>query len=134
MADRRRLMMVDYPDPAGYPLAALIHCADCRTPMTPAVRAATRVYRCTGACRNEIDALHAETLMWDRAAARQPQLARPRLPADRRREVFASLLTEMMFMSTSRRGLTRLLTDFGSLTGFVGLGREVLMHSPDVAL
>ncbi|MFY1699124.1 hypothetical protein [Solwaraspora sp. WMMA2101] len=95
MADRRRLMMVDYPDPAGYPLAALIRCADCRTPMTPAVRAATRVYRCTGACRNEIDALHAETLMWDRAAARQPQLARPHLPADRRREVFASLLTEV---------------------------------------
>jgi hypothetical protein len=43
-------------------------------------------------------------------------------------------LTEMMFMSTSRRGLTHRLTDFGSLTGFVGLGREVLVHSSDVAL
>ncbi|WP_326554331.1 zinc ribbon domain-containing protein [Micromonospora sp. NBC_01813] len=86
-------MMVNYPDPTGYPLAGLIRCADCRTPMTPAVRAGTRVYRCTGGCRNEIDALHAETLMWDRAAARHPDLARPHLPVDQRREVFASLLT-----------------------------------------
>src|SRR5205085_377965 len=38
-------------------------------------------------------------------------------------------LTEMMLMSTSRRGLTQRLTDFGSLSGFVGLGREVLAHS-----
>ena len=37
-------------------------------------------------------------------------------------------------MSTSRRGLTHRLTDFGSSTGFVGLGREVLVHSLDVAL
>jgi len=37
-------------------------------------------------------------------------------------------------MSTSRRGLTHRLTDFGSFTGFVGSGREVLVHSPDVAL
>jgi hypothetical protein len=37
-------------------------------------------------------------------------------------------LTEMMFMSTSRRGLTHRLTDFGSSTGSVGLGREVLVH------
>jgi hypothetical protein len=43
-------------------------------------------------------------------------------------------LTEMMFMSTSRRGLTHQLTDFVSSTGFVGLGREVLVHSLDVAL
>jgi hypothetical protein len=43
-------------------------------------------------------------------------------------------LTEMMLMSTSRRGLTHRLTDFGSSTGFVGLGREVLVHSLDVAL
>jgi hypothetical protein len=39
-----------------------------------------------------------------------------------------------MFMSTSRRGLTHQLTDFVSSTGFVGLGREVLVHSLDVAL
>jgi hypothetical protein len=39
-----------------------------------------------------------------------------------------------MVVSTSRWGLTHLLTDFGSSTGFVGLGREVLVHSPDVAL
>ncbi len=45
-----------------------------------------------------------------------------------------ALLTEMMFMSTSRRGLTLLLTGFGSLTGFVGLGWEVLVHALDVAL
>jgi hypothetical protein len=32
----------------------------------------------------------------------------------------------MMLMSTSRRGLTHRLTDFGSFSGFVGLGREVL--------
>jgi hypothetical protein len=43
-------------------------------------------------------------------------------------------LTEMMFMSTSRRGLTHRLTDFGSSTGYVGLGREVLVHSLDVTL
>ena len=40
----------------------------------------------------------------------------------------------MMFMSTSRRDLTHRLTDFGSLTRFVGSGREVLVHSLDVAL
>ena len=40
----------------------------------------------------------------------------------------------MMFVSTSRRGLTHESTDFGSFTGFVGLGREVLVHSLDVAL
>jgi hypothetical protein len=40
----------------------------------------------------------------------------------------------MMLVSTSRRGLTQGLTDFGSSTGFVGPGREVLMHSSGVAL
>ena len=50
------------------------------------------------------------------------------------RLVRRALLTEMMLMSTSRRGLTQLLTDFGSLTGFVGPGREVLVHSLGVAL
>ncbi|MFY1637430.1 zinc ribbon domain-containing protein [Solwaraspora sp. WMMB335] len=80
-------------DPTCYPLAGLIRCADCRTPMDPAVRARTRVYRCAGACRNEIDALHAETLMWDRVAVRHPHLARPHLPVERRREVFAAVLT-----------------------------------------
>jgi hypothetical protein len=39
-----------------------------------------------------------------------------------------------MLVSTSRRGLTHRLTDFGSSTGCVGSGREVLVHSPDVAL
>ena len=43
-------------------------------------------------------------------------------------------LTEMMLVSTSRRGLTQLLTDFGSSARFVGPGREVLVHSLDVAL
>jgi len=39
-----------------------------------------------------------------------------------------------MLVSTSRRGLTHRLTDFGSSTRFVGSGREVLVHSLDVAL
>ena len=38
-----------------------------------------------------------------------------------------ALDTEMMFVSTSCRGLTRLDTDFGSWKGSVGSGREVLV-------
>jgi hypothetical protein len=40
----------------------------------------------------------------------------------------------MMFVSTSRRGLTLQLTDLGSFPRFVGSGREVLVHASDVAL
>jgi len=39
----------------------------------------------------------------------------------------AELDTEMMLVSTSRRGLTRLGTDLGSSKGSVGSGREVLV-------
>jgi len=55
-------------------------------------------------------------------------------PAARVRGGGRQALTEMMKVSTSRRGLTQALTDLGSSTGSVGLGREVLAHSLDVAL
>lgn len=84
--------MTNRPDETAYVLLHLIRCAECRAPMAPAVRAETRVYRCIGSCRREIDALHAETLMWNRAANRHPDRVQPHMPVEQRREVLTAVL------------------------------------------
>jgi len=63
-----------------------------------------------------------------RAVPGNPELL-PAQVSDRESGHFGAfaLDTEMMFVSTSCRGLTRLDTDFGSWKGSVGSGREVLV-------
>jgi hypothetical protein len=61
--DLGRAMKASPPDLTAYVLLHLIRCADCQAPMAPATRSDTRLYRCIGSCRRDVDALHAETLL-----------------------------------------------------------------------
>jgi hypothetical protein len=87
--------MTQSPELASFTLLHLIRCARCRAPMAPAVRAGKRLYRCIGSCRASIDAQAAETLLWDRAAARYPGRIDRALPVARRRDALLSVLREV---------------------------------------
>lgn len=87
--------MSDPTDLDTYTLLHLIRCADCRAPMTPTTYRGTRYYQCIGTCRDRIDALHAETLMWDRAATRHPRQVVRNTPVAQRQAVLSTVLSQI---------------------------------------